>query len=122
MEEMIAIRKMFAAKLFIHASDYALGIYAESLPRKKEREIVRYNELKRNENRAKKWFFDDNDNSPASFKWVCDLLDIDYKKTRSKIQSNWRIMLHYNVKGFDEKNIANEISAFGNVGESHVEN
>ena len=91
-EQVKAIKKMFAAKLLTHARDYALGVKRASERKNKKGETIHEKELSLNARRAVSWMWAES-TEPASFIWICDLLEMDADKVRMKIIHGWRAIL-----------------------------
>lgn len=97
-EQVKAIKKMFAAKLLTHARDYALGAKRANKRRGVRDKTSNERELSLNARKAMSWIFSDS-TDPASFIWICDLLEMDYEKVRMKIMHNWRPLLRLDNTG-----------------------
>lgn len=79
--------RMWASKLLLHAKDYARTV--RSLRGKYEPNGRLYVGDGR---KAYMWIVSDDD-SPATFVWVCRLFELDPERTRSKIFHGWRNIL-----------------------------
>ena len=91
-EQVKAIKKMFAAKLLTHARDYAIGVKRAGERRGKKDKTHSEKDLSLNARKAASWIWSDSV-EPASFIWICDLLDLDYEKVRMKVTHGWRAIL-----------------------------
>jgi hypothetical protein len=89
-----AMRQMWAAKLLLHAKDYALGVRAMNGKRYDPKGGLYVSDARR----AHMWFFDDADVGPGSFIWVCDLFELDPERTRNKVIHRWRELLNLDDK------------------------
>jgi len=82
--EIKSYRRVWAAKMAVHLHDYTQGIEMADKADPKNR--APNNEIMRNARRAYHWIFDEA-TEPSSFKWVCEILNIDFARARNKITS-----------------------------------
>lgn len=84
--EVAAMKRMWAAKLLVHVQDYSKGVAASGGKHKKAApdQITSTNAV-----RAYLWFTSEDD-SPATFRWICEIFDLDPERTRMRIFHGWR--------------------------------
>ena len=84
-QQVQAIKQLWAAKLLLHARDYAMGI------RYTGGKIITdpQNVAMMDARIARSWIYSP-DISPASFIWICDLFNLDPERTRMHIEHKWR--------------------------------
>lgn len=91
-----AMRRLWAAKLLVHAKDYAAGVRAMGGTKiiSTTRSTGQAVELSR---RAYSWMTSPED-GPSSFIWICDMFDLDPDRTRMRIFHGWREFLMSNKR------------------------
>jgi hypothetical protein len=94
-DDLNAIRRLWAAKLLLHAKDYAMGIKATNGKRPKTGRDVGNAVLEAR--RAYHWI-ESKENKPASFVWICEIFDFDPDRTRMLIFHRWRDILQMHKK------------------------
>jgi hypothetical protein len=94
--ELRAMRRLWAAKLLVHAKDYAAGVRAMGGHKisTTTKSVGNSVELAR---RAYSWMTSPDD-SPASFSWICDIFELDPERTSLKIIHGWREFLVVNKR------------------------
>ena len=88
-----AMRQLWAAKLLLHAKDYAMGVRAMNGKRYDPQGGLHVSDARR----AHMWFFDD-DTAPGSYIWVCDLFELDPERTRNMVVHRWRELLKIDTR------------------------
>lgn len=87
-QQVSAIKQLWAAKLLLHARDYAMGIRATSGRIIKDPQNTYASDARI----ARNWIYSTS-YAPASFLWICDLFDLDPESTRLRIEHGWRELI-----------------------------
>ena len=87
-----AMRRLWAAKLLIHARDYALGVKWMGA-RRMPKEGFKYGDFVGESRRAYAWMCSE-EKKPGSFNWICEIFDLQPERTRRMIMTNWRQFLN----------------------------
>ena len=74
-------KRLFAAKLLLHIKDYTEFLRAI---RSKKQKFGKLEGRK-----AEAWLFSNND-EPASFLWICSILNLNPQVVRTQVQLKWR--------------------------------
>ena len=89
--EVRAMRRMWAAKLLVHAKDYAAGVKIMGAKRVKDPTLNTGTTLV-NARKAQAWMSSKADH-PSTFIWICELFELDPERTHMQILHNWRALL-----------------------------
>ena len=112
-ENLAALRRLWGAKLLLHAKDYAQGVKVMG---GKRVDKTNSGELCLNARLAYSWFTSEN-TSPASFVWICDMFNLDPERIRMSVFHNWRGLLVTANPRLSNKNKA-KLYALGDGDES----
>ena len=88
-ENLAALRRLWGAKLLLHAKEYAQGVKVMG---GKRVSTANAGELCSNARIAHRWITSES-TAPASFVWVCELFNLDPERIRMRIFHNWRGLL-----------------------------
>jgi hypothetical protein len=110
---MSALRRLWGAKLLLHAKEYAQGV---KLMGGKRVGNANAGELCSNARIAYRWITSES-TAPASFIWVCELFNLDPERIRLRIFHNWRGLLVSANPRLSNKNKA-KLFALGEQDES----
>jgi hypothetical protein len=88
--EFSAMKRLWAAKLLVHAKDYAAGV--KVVGGKRPSNLATSGITCANARKAYTWLTDKSDH-PSSFVWICELFDLDPDRTRMRVFHNWREFL-----------------------------